>query len=177
MQGNTPSGPEIWLRGPVAKPERSTSPPPAAEVPSGTRQLAWVAAHGGAGTSTLAAVFGGIDAGRNWPRPDQGEPNSVLLAARTHAAGLQAVSWTLDLFRRGGQPPGLELVAVVLVADAPGRLPRQLLQRIKVIGSAIEIHQVPWVPAWRTGDLSVPAPRETAALARLLTAPPASHGQ
>ncbi|GHH88279.1 hypothetical protein GCM10017771_32840 [Streptomyces capitiformicae] len=95
----------------------------------------------------------------------------MLLVARTHAAGLQAVSWTLDLFRRGEQPPGLELVAVVLVADAPGRLPRQLLQRIKVIGSAIETYQVPWVPAWRTGDLTAPPPRETARLAALVTPP------
>lgn len=168
MEGNTPSGPEIWLRGPVTTPEQPAPPPLTAEGSSAPHQFAWVAAHGGAGTSTLASVFGGIDAGRNWPRPDQGEPNSVLLAARTHAAGLQTVSWTLDLFRRGEQPPGLELVAVVLVADAPGRLPRQLLQRIKVIGSAIDVHRVPWVPAWRTGDLTVPAPRETAALARLL---------
>ncbi|MDX2698443.1 hypothetical protein PV416_19835 [Streptomyces ipomoeae] len=172
MQGNTPSGPEIWLRGPVTTPEQSAPAPPVAEVPSTAHRLAWVAAHGGAGTSTLAAVFGGIDAGRNWPRPDQGEPNSILLAARTHAAGLQAVSWTLDLFRRDDQPPGLKLAAVVLVADAPGRLPRQLLQRIKVIGSAIEVHRVPWVPAWRTGDLTVPAPRETEALARLLAEAP-----
>ncbi|WP_338059526.1 hypothetical protein [Streptomyces deccanensis] len=89
--------------------------------------------------------------------------------ARTHAAGLQALSQTLDLFRRGEQPPGLTAVAAVLVADAPGRLPRQLVQRIKVIGSAISVHRVPWVPTWRTGDLSAPAPRETAALARLLT--------
>lgn len=135
-------------------------------------RLAWVAVHGGAGTSTLAAVFGGVDVGRSWPRPDQGEPGSILLVARTHAAGLLAVSQTLDLFRRGEHPPGLTLVAVALVADAPGRLPRQLLQRIKVIGSAVDVHRVPWVPAWRTGDLTAPVPRETAALGRLLTDAP-----
>ncbi|MGW1671900.1 DUF6668 family protein [Streptomyces sp. NPDC002324] len=128
-----------------------------------------MAVHGGAGASTLAAVFGGVDIGRAWPRPEQGEPGSILLVARTHAAGLLAVSQTLDLFRRGEQPSGLTLVAVVLVADAPGRLPRQLLQRIKVIGSAIEVHRVPWMPAWRTGDLTAPMPRETATLGQLLT--------
>ncbi|MFE9660140.1 hypothetical protein [Streptomyces sp. NPDC005955] len=131
-----------------------------------------MAAHGGAGASTLTTVFGGIDAGRAMPRPDRGEPHTVVLVARTHAAGLQAVSRTLDAFRRGEQPPGVELVAVALVADAPGRLPRQLQQRIKVIGSAVRIHRVPWVPAWRTGDLSVPPPRETSALAALAAAPP-----
>ncbi|MFG2882158.1 DUF6668 family protein [Streptomyces sp. NPDC048297] len=131
-----------------------------------------MAAHGGAGASTLAAVFGGADAGRSWPRPDQGEPGTVVLVARTHAAGLQAVSRTLDVFRRGEHPPGLELAAVALVADAPGRLPRALQQRIKVIGSAVRVHRVPWVPAWRTGDLSAPAPRETSGLAELVAAPP-----
>ncbi|WP_308436305.1 DUF6668 family protein [Streptomyces filipinensis] len=132
------------------------------------RTLAWVAAHGGAGASTLSAVFGGIDLGRSWPRPDRGEPDSVVLVARTHAAGLQAVSRALDLFRRGEQPPGIELIAVALIADAPGRLPRSLQQRIKVIGSVVQVHRVPWVSAWRTGDLTVPAPRDTSGLAALV---------
>lgn len=177
MHSSAPSGPEIWIRGPLTTPEQQPSPSAGqAVVPEVRRQLAWVAAHGGAGTSTLAAVFGGTDAGRGWPRPDRGEPGAVLLVARTHASGLQAVSQTLDTFRLGEEPPGVELVAVVLVADAPGRLPRQLHQRIKVIGSVVDVHRVPWVPAWRTGDLTVPAPRETAALARLVTAPPAPPG-
>ncbi|MEV5435314.1 DUF6668 family protein [Streptomyces sp. NPDC052682] len=166
-------GPEIWIRGPVVTAEQQAPPAQPAEAPLARRQVAWVAAHGGAGTSTLAAVFGGVDVGRAWPRPEQGEPDSVLLVARTHAAGLQAVSRTLDLFRRGEQPPGLELVAVVLVADAPGRLPRALQQRVKVIGSVVQVHRVPWVPAWRTGDITGPAPRETAALAGLTADPPA----
>ncbi|MER6124372.1 DUF6668 family protein [Streptomyces sp. NPDC001795] len=177
MQGSPPGGPEIWIRGPVVTPEQpaqsAQTAGAASEMAAGHRKLAWVAAHGGAGTSTLAAVFGGVDAGRSWPRSDQGEPDGVLLVARTHAAGLQAVSHTLDLFRRGEQPPGLELVAVALVADAPGRLPRPLQQRIKVIGSVVKVHRVPWMPAWRTGDLTAPPPRETSELAALIAAPPA----
>jgi hypothetical protein len=65
----------------------------------------------------------------------------------------------------------VELVAVVLVADAPGRLPRQLAQRVKVIGSATTVYQVPWVPAWRTGDNTVPTPAAVGPLAALLTGP------
>ncbi|TDT37393.1 hypothetical protein EV562_106169 [Streptomyces sp. BK208] len=172
MTSNAPMGPEIWTRGPLdgTTPSHDVDPHPRVTAPA--RQLAWVGAHGGAGTSTLATVLGGVDGGRTWPRPDQGEPDGVLLVGRTHAAGLQAVSRALDVFRRGEQPPGLELVAVVLVADAPGRLPRALQQRIKVIGSAADVHRVPWTPAWRTGDLDTPAPKETAALAALLAAPP-----
>lgn len=164
--GQAAAGPEIWLRGPVVEPEaRPQDPPP--QTAASPRRFSWVATHGGAGSTTLARVFGGHDAGRNWPRPEHGEPSSVLLVGRTHAAGLDAVSHTLDIFRRGDAPPGLDLDAIVLVADAPGRLPRQLVQRVKVIGSVIDVYRVPWVPAWRTGDLTGPPPKESAALARL----------
>lgn len=161
-------GPEIWLRGPLGEPEQPPQHSASGGHDSpGARRFAWVGTHGGAGVSTLVAVFGGHDAGRDWPRPEQGEPASVLLVGRTHAAGLNAVSHTLDIFRRGDAPPGLDLDAVVLVADAPGRLPRPLAQHVKVIGSAIDVYEVPWVPAWRLGDLTGRPPRETAALARL----------
>ncbi|MFE9443258.1 DUF6668 family protein [Streptomyces sp. NPDC006602] len=156
-------GPEIWLRAPVGGLEGES--PEAAHGSAGFRRHSFVGTHGGAGTSTLARVYGGHDCGRDWPGP--ADPRSVLLVARTHAAGLGAALHTLELFRHGEAPPGLEVHAVVLVADAPGRLPRPLAQRIKVIDSAIPVHRVPWVPAWRLGDLSGTPPRETEALAGL----------
>jgi hypothetical protein len=84
------------------------------------------------------------------------------------------VEHTLGLFRRGAAPPGLDLDAVVLVADAPGRLPRPLAQRVKAIDALIDVYRVPWVTAWRTNDLSGRPPRECDHLARLTgrTAPP-----
>src|SRR6266540_5376224 len=89
MQGiaqQGPGGPEIWVRGPVGGAGPQPQPQPGvAQVAASPRRFAWVATHGGAGTSTLATVFGGHDAGRNWPRPDQGEPESVLLVGPTHA--------------------------------------------------------------------------------------------
>lgn len=155
-------GPEIWIRGPVVPPPGE--PPLLTAAP---RRFAFVAVHGGAGATTLATVFGGHDSGRGWPRPEQGEPESVLLVARTHATGLDALSHTLDVFRRGDAPPGLDLNAVVLVADAPGRLPRQLAQYIDVLTSVVDVYRVPWVNAWRINDLTVAPPRESAPLARL----------
>ncbi|MFE9838280.1 DUF6668 family protein [Streptomyces sp. NPDC005551] len=175
IAGQGPQGPEVWIRGPVAGPDQELPQPAQGTVTA--RRFAWVATHGGAGTSTLATVFGGHDAGRNWPRPEQGDPASLLLVARTHATGLRAVSHTLDTFRRRDVPPGLDLDAVVLVADAPGRLPRQLAQHAKEIGATIDVYQVPWVPAWRVGDLGGEPPRECEALARLTGAAPPSSGR
>ncbi|MFJ9246104.1 DUF6668 family protein [Streptomyces sp. NPDC101776] len=179
MQTGGRQGPEIWLRGPVdtgphaaapEAPERSSSIPVGIPtgIPVAPRRFSWVATHGGTGATTLAAVYGGRDCGRDWPAPE--DPPSVLLVARTHAAGLAAVARALEVFRRGEAPAGLDLDAVVLVADAPGRLPRQLAQYVKAIESVIDVYRVPWVPAWRVGDLSGEPPRETEALARLTRA-------
>ncbi|MDI9831860.1 DUF6668 family protein [Streptomyces sp. KAU_LT] len=166
-------GPDIWLRGPVPLPD---GPPPAPPLPPGTpRRFSWIGLHGGAGVTTLATVYGGRDCGREWPGPD--DPHAVLLVARTHASGLAAVPGALDLFRRGATPRGLDLEGVVLVADAPGRLPRPLAERVRVIESVIDVYRVPWMPDWRLGDLGDQGdqagprgghpPRQPEALARL----------
>ncbi|MFI2643297.1 DUF6668 family protein [Streptomyces sp. NPDC018610] len=189
MRSGVRRGPEIWIRGPVAAAHAHAGSHPGAEavngpvtgapvrmpghgpgmpgpMPSGTPGgYSWVAAHGGAGTTTLAAVYGGHDCGRDWPGP--GAPCSVLLVARTHAAGLAAAGRAVEVFRRGTAPAGLGLAAVVLVADAPGRLPRQLAERVRPIEAVVEVHRVPWVPGWRVGDLSGRPPREAEPLARL----------
>ncbi|MFF8104043.1 DUF6668 family protein [Streptomyces sp. NPDC014986] len=163
MRTGMRQGPEIWIRGPVAVPE--AAPPGPAHPRAAARRFSWVGLHGGAGVSTLAAVYGGHDGGRAWPGP--ADPRSVLLVARTHAAGLDAVVPAVEVFRRGEAPHGLGLEAVVLVADAPGRLPRPLAQRVRLIGSVIDAYRVPWVSEWRLGDLSGRPPRETEPLARL----------
>ncbi|MBG0853276.1 hypothetical protein I2W78_15840 [Streptomyces spinoverrucosus] len=165
MRTGTRQGPEIWIRGPVAAPPA----PEPAPAPTGTvRRFSWVGTHGGSGVSTLATVYGGQDCGRDWP--GAADPPSVLLVARTHATGLACVVHALEVFRRGEAPPGLDLDAVVLVADAPGRLPRPLAQQVRLIESVIDVYRVPWVSAWRLGDLSGRPPRETEALLRLTTA-------
>ncbi|MGV9501947.1 DUF6668 family protein [Streptomyces sp. XY006] len=155
-------GPEIWLRPPVTGTDPGSAEP--AHDRAAARRFSWVGTHGGAGVSTLAAVYGGHDSGRAWP--GAGAPPSVLLVARTHAAGLDTLAGAVEVFRRGQAPPELDLDAVVLVADAPGRLPRPLAQRVKALESVIDVYRVPWVPAWRLGELGRP-PRETEALARL----------
>lgn len=157
-----PPGPEIWVRGPYALPEDPAGP---AHATATARRYSWVGTHGGAGVSTLAAVYGGHDCGRDWPAPEA--PRSVLLVARTHATGLASAARTVEVFRRGEAPAGLDLDAVVLVADAQGRLPRQLERQVRLVEATVDVYRVPWVPAWRLGDLGGGPPRETTALARL----------
>ncbi|MET7681295.1 DUF6668 family protein [Streptomyces sp. NPDC005423] len=170
-------GPEIWLRGPVGADVGTGAPARTPGVPGGSpvtaRRFSWVGTHGGSGATTLAAVYGGHDCGRGWPGPE--DPASVLLVARTHAAGLDAVSRALELFRRREVPAGLDLDAVVLVADAPGRLPRPLAAYVRAVESVIDVYRVPWVPAWRLGVRAGGPPRETEPLARLTGAPTGRH--
>ncbi|MGI5347335.1 DUF6668 family protein [Streptomyces sp. CA-250714] len=142
-------------------PERANPPE------HGGGSVAWVGAHGGAGTSTLAELVGGMDLERRWPDPAQGEPRHVLLVARTHGTGLRAASRALEALNEGTPPGGVELLALVLVADAPGRLPFQLGQRIRVLRSVAEVHRVPWVPAWRGEKREGKPPKAVRALAEL----------
>ncbi|MBO4258389.1 DUF6668 family protein [Streptomyces griseorubiginosus] len=172
MRTDMQQGPEIWLRGPVAPSEPGPQEPVHAVATA--RRYSWVGTHGGAGVSTLAAVYGGHDCGREWPGPD--DPRSVLLVARTHASGLAAALRALEVFRRGQAPQGLDLDALVLVADAPGRLPRPLDRQIRLLEQVIDVYRVPWVPDWRLGDLGGRPPRETEALARLTGAAAGRRG-
>lgn len=123
----------------------------ATETPRVRPEWAWVGAHGGAGVSTLCRAAGtGTDCGRQWPASDH-RGHRVLLVARTHGAGLAAVRQVLAA--RGADA----VHGVVLVADAPGRLPRELRQQVRVLsGAAPRQWQVPWVEAWRTDPLLAP---------------------
>ncbi|MFD4813720.1 DUF6668 family protein [Streptomyces sp. NPDC058417] len=145
---------------------------PAVGVPtvsSTTAQVSWVGAHGGAGVTSLATALGGVDVGIRWPDPARGEPGRIMVVARTNAAGIQAASTVLDALRVGSHPDGLQMLGVVLVADAPGRLPLSLAQRARVLGSAVTVHRVPWIPSWRLGSRTAHLPRPVHALGELIS--------
>lgn len=168
-------------RGPMPPAVGSGRPSGHPQPPAQRRQLsapglAWVAAHGGAGASSLAEVLGGTDVGCRWPDAVQGEPARVMLVARTHADGMRAASRALDALREGRHPAGMELVALVLVADAPGRLPWSLARRVRVLRSVTPVRRIPWIPSWRVGRRNGSLPTAVLRLGALAATRPDGTG-
>lgn len=131
--------------------ERPAEAQPSDQAPGHVREgqpaagWVWFGLHGGAGVSTLGdAVPGGIDVGRSLDaRP--GLP--IVAVCRSHAGGLAAAqAWV------GGRAH-LPVVGLVVVADAPGPLPRGLKLGVRLVaGGYRQLWRVPWVPAWRMGQ-------------------------
>ena len=142
--------------------------------PAGT--VALLGAHGGAGvTSLLRAGLDqvAVDADRCWPRA-----GSVLLVARTSTSGLE---WARDLARQhaSGRAGDVELLGLVLVPDAPGRLPARISGlRDLVCGAFGRTWHLPWLEPWRLAASTEPLPAHPAVqqllaeLARTCQLPP-----
>lgn len=113
-----------------------------------------VGAHGGAGTSTVARLLNALDSGCTWPEPPYGVTVNVVLTARTNAAGLLAASRTLAGYCAHRYPEFARLAGLVLVADAPGRLPKELDRRITILASATMVYRLPWVRDWRLSEVT-----------------------
>lgn len=174
----TPAGPAVPQHG-VPAPDLVDQLPVA--VHHHTAPLWWVGAHGGSGESTLAALAPGWPAaGHAWPRvPGAPSRARVVLAGRTHARGLRAVQKAATQWA-AGLVPGVDLVGLVLVADAPGRLPRELRDLAHVVAGGVpRVWRVPWIEAWRLhpDPAGVPVPGEVTSLLhdlRRLVATPSS---
>jgi hypothetical protein len=142
--------------------------PDAAPGPLSAPGLGWVAAHGGAGVTTLSIVLGGRDLGARWPDAARAEPARIMLVARTHAQGLRAASRGLNALREGRHPAGMQLVGLVLVADAPGPLPPPLVTRIRLLRSIVPVWRVPWIAPWRLGKQVPGLPKQAVGLGRIV---------
>ncbi len=102
-----------------------------------------VGAHGGAGESTVADLLGGVATAHRWPR--RVDPAPVLLVARTHATGLRRAQLAMRSWA-AGQTPAVRLLGLLLVADAPGRLPKQLEHTAQTLGGGVpHVWRMPWV--------------------------------
>jgi hypothetical protein len=113
-------------------------------APSGA---VWVlGSHGGAGESTVAALSPTWqEAGHAWPAS-----GPVLLVARTSLRGLTAAQHAARHWASGAV--GAQLVGLVLVADAPGHIPKPLRDLAQVVrGGVPRTWQLPWREAWRLG--------------------------
>ncbi|MEV6693479.1 hypothetical protein AB0M35_18605 [Micromonospora sp. NPDC051196] len=130
--------------------------------------IGWIGAHGGAGATTLARLLGGTDIGCRWPDPALAEPARVMVVGRTNLEGLRAVSRALHALREGRHPAGMQLVGVVLIADAPVRLPAPLLGRIRLLRSIAPVHRVPWMACLRVGEGPKRLPRQLGRLSTLV---------
>ena len=113
----------------------------------------WVGAHGGAGESTLEELFSGSRAAEHaWPIHAAGQPPArVVVVARTNAHGLKAAQRAVREWATGDVP--VLLLGLVLIADAPGRLPHALRQLADLIAGGVPaVWSLPWIEAWRIGD-------------------------
>lgn len=157
------------LRGPVApQPSAVAVPERADRLPQrtvhGGAALWWTGAHGGAGESTLATLAAGTRAGEHaWPvSGDRGGSSRVAIVARTNYAGLMAAQRIGREWASGAVPQSVELVGLIVVADAPGRRPKELRQLEQhVAGGFPRLWTLPWVEAWRLAEPSAATmPRE-----------------
>ncbi len=164
-------GVSTGLTGPAA-PQGAGVPPPARALPVARPQLDggpawwWLGVHGGAGVSTLEqAVPGGQDAGRAWPAFAQSQP--VVLVARSGANGLRAAQNAAQQWA-SRMVTGVDLLGLVVVADAPGRRPRALQDLVRLVSGAVpRLWEIPWVEPWRLGEPPLAhVPKECAPLAR-----------
>ena len=113
--------------------------------------LWWLGTHGGAGESTLATLVPSWPAADHaWPRTPQG-PARVALVARTNERGLRTAQAAARQWA-AGLVPHVEVVGLVLMADAPGRLPKALRDLAQVVGGGVpRVWNVPWIEPLRLG--------------------------
>jgi len=112
----------------------------------------WVGAHGGAGETTLARLaFGTVAAEHSWPMPAAaGIQSRVILVARTNYAGLTAAQRAAREWASGALGDAIRLEGLVLVADQPGKLPKELRELAHLVcGGVPRSWELPWVAEWR----------------------------
>lgn len=143
----TPDSPSLLSSGALVRREMTTTP-----------TLCVAGAHGGAGATTLSALLGSgaFDAGVSWPvasgwvRPLPVLP--VVLAARTHGAGLAAAERVAKAWA-SGELTQSRLVGLVLIDDAPRLTKTQKSAAARVARMTPMGWHIGWDPQWRETPL------------------------
>lgn len=117
----------------------------------------WVlGVHGGSGETTLATWLDLGATGHSWPvNPDQRPV--VVLAARTDARGLAAARRAATEWASGSVP--VTVAGLVLMGDAPGRLPGALRDQVRQLSGAVPATwAIPFLPGLRTVESAQASP-------------------
>lgn len=179
-----PQAPPAVVRPALSEPAPTVplSPQPGVAAPAADQQLPrrlvlhgelptlvwWVGAHGGAGETSLERLLTGSRAADHaWPiSPDPTQPAPTILIARTSYTGLTAAQRALRDWGSGSV--FADLLGLVLIADAPGKLPKELRALVDLIDGAAPGAGwlLPWQADWRFGEPSLE--RASRPLQRLL---------
>jgi len=151
--------PTVAATGPLTPQAGVTAPDLVDQLPMrhhGAPARLWmVGVHGGAGESTLASLIPGSQAaGHAWPHLQANSyvDTRVVLVARSNAAGLEAARKAATHWASGALAD-ITLLGLVIIADAPGRLPKPLRHLADhVAGAPPRTWRMPWVEAWRLGE-------------------------
>lgn len=137
-----------------------------------TSELWWLGTHGGAGESSLSALVPEwLAADHAWPRGPGAARQRVVLVARSNMRGLRAAQTAATQWA-AGLVPHIDVLGLVVVADAPGRIPRPLRDFAQVVSGGVpRMWTVPWIESWRLGEpMALPdAPRGVSRLIDDLT--------
>lgn len=162
--------------GPVAPQRGIPAPDRVDQLPvhdrGATAGLWWVGAHGGSGSRRWQLSCQGRRRRATPGRAPSQTPARTVLVARGDARGLRAAQ---DAMRQwaAGLVPSVEVLGLVVMADAPGRVPRSLRDLLQVVSGGVpRTWSVPWVEAWRVGEPPAlsSSPREVQRLVDELTA-------
>ena len=127
-------------------------------------EIFWLGVHGGAGENTLADLLGGVPCHHRWPSRSDADPSApaadvFLIARQSHrglaAARLAARDWA------AGAHPSITLHGLVVIADAPGKIPKPLHNQTRITAGGVpRTWVVPWIEELRlegrVNDLSLP---------------------
>ncbi|GAB3266982.1 hypothetical protein GCM10027425_33550 [Alteromonas gracilis] len=119
-------------------------------IPATPHPRLWVmGVHGGAGESTVSRLLREPATEGRWPQYGSAP---VLLVARTHVHGLLRLQEVATAWAAGQLPTGT-VVGALLVADAPGRMPRPLRDLAQVVAGGVpHLWRLEWSEEMRTHD-------------------------
>lgn len=187
-EGETTDVPQLTTVPPWQRP---TADAKAGGIPPPIRRLGWwrcpnrrisdvawwaVGTHGGAGTTRFVSAMeaGGYDLSQHWPVvPPGAQRKPLLLVARTDLHGLRSAQDAIREWWHGLTPPDFDFAGLVLMSDAPGRLPNLVRNLARSLaGTVPHIWHIPWIPEWRIGGQPSRLPRQLSAIRDHLEALP-----